>query len=245
MIYLERWAKRIFAPRTLYLIRFDLARWQTRRSLNKQSVSTPLPDHLHLGSGVRPVAGWLNVDIAESDQDVDIAAGRLPWPDEAFRLIVSQHVIEHLELMTELIPLLRELRRVLQVAGELWLSCPDMAKVCRLYVDGRLPQLLNHRQARWPEYRLVYTALEKMEAIHAAEDIALDTLPLSHLVNDFFHQWGDHKNLFDFPLLAWTLQQAGFQRIERQTEADFLARFPDFPPREDDFQSLYICARQR
>ena len=60
-------------------------------------------------------------------------------------VIVSQHVIEHLELIDELLPLFSELKRVLRLGGQIWLSCPDMEKICRLYVDGRTRELVEDR----------------------------------------------------------------------------------------------------
>jgi hypothetical protein len=45
-------------------------------------------------------------------------------------------------------------------------------------------------------------------------------------------------------LLSWTLEQTGFSHIERQREADLLVRFPGFPPRRDDVQTLLVRARR-
>jgi hypothetical protein len=49
-------------------------------------------------------------------------------------------------------------------------------------------------------------------------------------------------NLFDFPLLKYVLGRAGFDDCVRVDEKDLLERFPDFPPRRDDYQSLYVRA---
>jgi hypothetical protein len=60
--------------------------------------------------------------------------------------------------------------------------------------------------------------------------------------NIMFHQDGEHKNLFDFDLLRWALEQSGFGDVRRRTEADLLVRFPECPCRDDDSQSLYVSA---
>ena len=52
-------------------------------------------------------------------------------------------------------------------------------------------------------------------------------------------------NLFDFELLEWALTSTGFQDVRRISEADLLARFPEFPERGDDLQSLYVRASLR
>jgi predicted SAM-dependent methyltransferase len=211
------------SARTARLVSFDVVRLRAR--LWPSWRLTPICDRLHLGSGTRKVKGWLNVDVSSSDYDVDIGCGSLPWRDGFFTAVVSQHVIEHLELEDELLPLLRELRRVMTDDAEIWLSCPDMEKVCRGYVSDRAASLNEDRRRRMPSQALPVG------------------MPTQHFVNRLFHQSGAHKNLFDFALLEWTLRQAGFINCERANEAALLARFPGFPARNDDFQSLYVSAR--
>jgi hypothetical protein len=78
------------------------------------------------------------------------------------------------------------------------------------------------RQSRFPDYR--------------------PGTPVVHMVNDLFHQAGEHKNLFDYPLLEWALVTAGIRHVTRVKEKDLLARFPDFPERGDDLMTLYVVA---
>ena len=205
------------------LIEFDLKRARARWKRYGARELQPAFPKLHLGSGPRRVPGWLNVDIAKSNCDVDLCSGSLPWRSSSFEVVVSQHFIEHVELEEELIPLLRELGRVLRPGGEIWLSCPDIEKLCRSYIDFRMTDLLEDRAKRWLAF-------------------SLGEVPTVHLINHLFHQDGEHKNLFDFELLEWTLKQAGFVNIENVTEADLLARFPEFPRRDDDLQTLYVKA---
>ena len=120
-------------------------------------------------------------------------------------------------------PLLRELRRVLRPDGELWLSCPDMESICRSYNQGKIKAMIADRQHRFPEF-------------------TLNGMPSSQMVNELFHQSGQHKNLFDLPLLEWCLNEAGFSEVVRVAEADLIARFPEFPSRGDDEQTLYVRA---
>jgi predicted SAM-dependent methyltransferase len=211
------------SARTARLLMFDAVRVRARL-LHRRRVVPPV-DRLHLGAGSRRVPGWLNVDVLSSEYDVDIAGGRLPWADASFSAVVSQHVIEHLELEEEVLPLFRELRRVLGPDGEVWLSCPDMEKVCRAYVEDRGAALHEDRRRRMPG--------QTMRA----------GVPSQHFVNWIFHQGGEHKNLFDLDLLSWAVAEAGFRSCERVDEAALLRRFPEFPLRNDDFQSLYVRVR--
>ncbi|MFF8691009.1 class I SAM-dependent methyltransferase [Streptomyces sp. NPDC015144] len=169
--------------------------------------------------------GWLNCDVSGSEFDVDLAAGRLPFASRSTETVVMQHVVEHLELHGQLIPLLRELHRVCTPDGVLWLSCPDLAKVCAGYTADRGQALKDDRCSRYPDY-------------------SLGGAPVQQFVNDLFQARGRHRNLFDFELLAWALGQAGFDLVKEVKEAELLTAHPEFPPRHDDDQSLYVVARR-
>lgn len=214
----------VLSRRTWSLLKFDLMRLVARCKRGGRRGLQPSHDRLHFGCGRRRVPGWLNVDVRGSEYDVDLASGRLPWRDGVFQAIASQQVIEHLELYDELIPLLQELHRVAAPGAEIWLACPDMEQVCRSYLEHRGADLVEDRRQRIPHFTM-----------HGA--------PSQQIVNVLFHQGAEHKNLFDFDLLRWALQQSGFTECRRVREADFNVRFPAFPVRSDDYCSLYVTAR--
>ena len=232
-------ARLIFSARTVHLMHADLVRLRTRLLSPALKSSMPHQTKLHLGCGLQCIPGWLNIDLAESDCNVDLAKGRLPWESAVFDVAVGRHVIEHLELLDELMPLLRELRRVMKTGGKVWLSCPDIEKLCRSYLNYKMVDLLEDRKKRFPQY-------------------SLGQIPPQHLLNDLFHQCsepsdrygfkpldqrlGVHKNLFDFELLKWALEEANFSAVKRVVETDLLNCFPEFPPRNDDAQSIYVYA---
>ena len=216
---------RVFAPRTVSLMKFDLLRLHARcmrTSIGKR----PSSSKLHFGCGERQVSGWLNVDVAGGQSLVDLAGGSLPWEDSSFDVIAAQHVIEHLELTSELIPLLSECCRVARPGAQIWLSCPDMERVCRSYVDHKGADLIADRLSR------------------PHRNLGLDGVPSQHMINNVFHQGGEHKNLFDLELLAWALSRGGFTGCRRANEVEFLQRFPEFPHRNDDYHSIYVVARK-
>lgn len=218
----KRFARRMFSRRTRSGLRLDLLRLRARMKHQWGRKRIPPCSRLHFGCGARRIPGWLNVDLAGSEFDIDLAAP-LPWRDAVFECIVSQQVLEHLELESEVMPLLSELARVSRPRAEFWASCPDMDKVCRGYVQDGGRALLDDRRRRvpvpWPEGR-----------------------PFSQMINVMFHQDGEHRNLYDFALLKWLLETHGFGRIERVDEAALRARFPEFPARNDDYHALYIRA---
>ncbi len=205
---------KLVGKRTRRGLSFDLLRLRARLRGPFTRPGTALPRRLHLGCGKRRVPGFLNVDVAGSELDLDFGAGALPFEDGAFDVVVSQQVIEHLELETELLPLLRDLVRVLAPGGQALLACPDMESICRSYLADGGAALLADRRKRWPDFDLA-------------------GLPPSHMLNALFHQAGEHVNLFDFTLLSHVLRKAGFARVERIRETDLLAQFPAFPVRDD------------
>ncbi len=218
-------ARSILAKRTRRGLAFDYVRLKARVR-SAMGARLPSPRMLHLGCGRRHVPHFLNVDVSGSEFDIDLGSGRLPWADGAFDAIVSQQVIEHLDLESQLIPLLKEANRVLTPTGEIWLACPDMRAICESYLRDGGKALLADRLSRWPDFEL-------------------GPVPPSHIVNVLFHQAGEHVNLFDYELLSAILAQAGFVSIQRVRESDLLERFPGFPPRNDDAISLYVRAKRR
>lgn len=192
---------------------------------NYSSANTvPSNDKLHIGCGTRKIQGWLNVDVINSDYDLDLAWDHpLPWPRESFSTIVAQHFIEHLDIESELPALLKRLFIVAKKGCQIWLSCPDIEKICASYLKDKCMSLLEGRKKRFPNY-------------------TLRGFPTQQLINELFHQQGEHQNLFDFELLEWLLIQAGFVNCRKSDESDFLYANPDFPCRNDDDVSLYVCA---
>jgi hypothetical protein len=71
---------------------------------------------------------------------------------------------------------------------------------------------------------------------------SMEKIPPQYMINDLFYQSGEHKNLYDFKLLEWALTETSFTNVKRVAEADLLSRFPEFLPRYDDLQSIYIQA---
>jgi predicted SAM-dependent methyltransferase len=205
----------------LRMLSYEVKRWKCR--LTAPKVFDTKLKRLHLGCGDRRLTGWLNVDLWGSDLNLDIATGKLPFSENQFSEIVSQHVIEHLTLEDELIPLLMDCHRVLEQNGTLWLSTPDLEKVAVSYVNHRNTDMIEDRRKRLPEW-------------------TLGDMPPQHFMNDIFHQQLEHRNLFDAELLEWCLRKAGFMRIDRVSEEHLIQTFSDFPRRNDDYQSLYLKA---
>jgi predicted SAM-dependent methyltransferase len=213
---------RVFMGRTVHLMELDVMRLRARLTGQKREV--PQQKRLHFGCGARSVKDWLNVDLASGDRRVDLLSGQLPWVNNAFTAIVGQHVIEHFDLLDECLPFFRELYRVSATGAEVWLSCPDLEKVCQSYFIDKGASMIADRLTR------------------PHKDLGMSDVPTQHFINAMFHQSGEHKNLLDFELLNWALTQAGFSDCVRVQEQDLLDRFPSFPKRNDDYCTLYVRA---
>lgn len=215
---------RVFSQRTSKLMAFDLMRMQARRRTPSQPLRDASSTKLQFGCGGRPIDGWVNVDVNRGDLLIDLAGGSLPWKNDQFDVAFGEHVIEHLDLNSELIPFLGELNRTVKAGGHVWASCPDMEKACRAYLDDKAQSIV-----------------DDVTAICSGFD-GMNGVPSQHFVNILFHQDGEHKNLFDFELLAWAFSKAGFQDCVKMQEADLLEAYPDIPRRGDDDHTLYVRA---
>lgn len=219
-VIVRKVARFLFSERTRIAVKFDIARIRAK-VFGPRRQREPIILRMHLGSGSRRLQGWLNVDLAGADVNIDLTARPFPFPTDCFEVVVTQHLIEHLDLESEVIPVFREVCRVLNPGGELWLSTPDMAKLCAEYLRDGGKELHRYVMARDP-----FSFPEGF--------------PEPFILNTSFFQRGLHKNLFDFELLDWTLLKCGFVGIQRVVEAELLKRFPDFPPRNDDYEALVI-----
>lgn len=93
---------------------------------------------LHLGCGPIQPAGWINVDPDprwDAMYGNPLDRGGLPWPDETFECAYANHVLQAVAY-PDLVPWLREVRRVLADGGVLRLVVPDLLLGVRNYVEG-------------------------------------------------------------------------------------------------------------
>jgi len=94
---------------------------------------------LHIG-GETPKPGWTIVNI-QPGAHVDVVGNCIDlscFGNSSVDAIYASHVLEHLGYLDELPQALKEFRRVLKPGGRLMLSVPDLAVLCRLFLDERL-----------------------------------------------------------------------------------------------------------
>jgi predicted SAM-dependent methyltransferase len=174
---------------------------------------------LNWGCGTEPEPGWINSDIKDDptvDLPCDILEG-LPLETGSIAYAVSIHALPELRY-PDLLPALRELRRVLAPGGVLRLALPDLDRGIRAYLD---------------EDRDYFLVPDK-DASSIGSKLIVQML-----------WYGYSKTLFTHDFIAEQLQRAGFEEIRRCAFGQTASPFPeivelDNRPRE----SLFVEARK-
>jgi len=170
---------------------------------------------IELGSGAKKGKdGWTTVDQYEADINWDLRRG-IPLPNESVDKIYSSHLLEHIPYQ-QLIPFLRECRRVMKSDAEFSVCVPNF----RLYVDAYKNKTLFRSRDTWWQPGIVDTGS------------SIDQL------NYLAYMLDEHKYMFDEENLVNTLTQAGFsnaQLREFDAELDLLER---------DIESIYAIAEK-
>ena len=92
---------------------------------------------VNLGSGNKPLPGFVNVDVLPTATGVDVIADlREPLPFEAgsASVVYASHVLEHFP-HAESVEMLREWRRILMPGGRLLVAVPDLLIMAELLLS--------------------------------------------------------------------------------------------------------------
>ena len=142
---------------------------------------------INLGSGERPLEGWVNVDALPDAPGVDVVTDvteALPFESGSADALYASHLLEHVS--SEDVPrVLAEWRRVLRPGGVLMIAVPDLEVIARMLVER--PGWFTPPHAPW------------VGAIYGGQK----------------DEWDFHKTGFTGPWLAYCLDQAGFGEVER------------------------------
>jgi predicted SAM-dependent methyltransferase len=175
------------------------------------------PYKLHLGCGKVKFDGWINIDLEEKLDTVDIVwnvSDGLPFEDGSCQMIYHEHMLEHLPVEKGVF-LLRECHRVLQVGGVLRVAMPSLDV---LLEKANSENWRDQDWLTWPEYQFIQTRAE--------------------MLNISFRWWG-HQWLYDREELHRRLHEAGFRQV-RDVEWSY-SDVPELKKRETRKDSLLIC----
>jgi predicted SAM-dependent methyltransferase len=160
---------------------------------------------LQIGTGAQPLSGWLNTDLLPDTYPqhrntiVLLDATRhLPFEDETFDYILSEHQIEHISEPAARL-MLRECFRVLRPGGRIRVATPDLEAIV-----GLLRNPLGNDERHYVDW-----IMERFRP-----DTHLGNRRC-HVINHMFkdHQ---HQFIYDFETLAALLADAGFADIQRK-----------------------------
>lgn len=166
------------------------------RAISKYLAATDSPK-LHIGCGPHKIGGWLNTDIDVSKHAIYLDATKpLPFADDTFDFIFSEHMIEHIPIAAAQ-RLCSECARILRPGGVLRIATPDMAFLFALWRNDT-PKLTESYLLRAAEHFKNYPSLVNKCAT----------------INNFFYNWG-HSFIYDEETLSHILSGAGLSNIER------------------------------
>jgi len=179
----------------------------------------PKARFLNLACGPKGIQSedWLNCDgfLKSSVDYVFNIMGKMPFKDERFEGIFSEHFFEHL-IPDHANSFLSECLRVLKPGGVLRLSVPDGELYLNKYFNDH-EWMLQRRPNVTPRTRIA-------------------------IVNEVFRQGFEHQYCYDFETIKVVLEEAGFKDVRR---VDFhTSSIPELLIDQEGrrFESLYVEA---
>lgn len=149
------------------------------------------PLRVEIGSGAFPSPGYVHVDADKWAKHVEYVAPAtaLPFADGTVEELLAIHILEHVHA-SDLIPTLREWRRVVRPGGFAQIHVPDAASVFQAFLD-------NPPENKWTV----------MIPIFGMTSHAQFGQPVGQDLER-------HHVIYDFALLERVLLEAGFARVE-------------------------------
>jgi predicted SAM-dependent methyltransferase len=172
---------------------------------------------INLGCGLMPCAGWINCDVRPLP-GVDLCCNILegiPLADDFADYIAAIHLLQDLRY-GDIVPALKDTRRVLKPAGVLRVAVPDLDKAIEAY---------RQRDAAY-----FYVPDEHARSLGAK------------LVTQLTW-YGSVQTPFNFDFLEEVLEAAGFGRVRRCAYRVTRSRFPELVALDNrDRESLFVEA---
>jgi predicted SAM-dependent methyltransferase len=172
-------------------------RWRSlwsRKSVIQNYLDTHEQKKLQVGCGRNPLNAWLNTDLQATPEVVYMdATKQLPFPDNALDYIFTEHSFEHISYPNG-VKFLKEAHRILKPGGRIRIATPDLAFLIHLYSQPDTDISRRYMKS------CVNTFIN---------DPKICTRAL--VVNNFFYNWG-HQFIYDFEMLDYMLQAAGFKQ---------------------------------
>ncbi len=236
----KKWEKRVYKfqgflnyAQSLLLLRYSGFQF----GILKRQLSLIGCDRLQIGCGHVILDHWINV-LYERRQKY----GKLtrkhngwflnynllkPWPvmDNSLSFVAGSHVIEHLDLNCGL-QLLKCAHKALKPGGVIRLSCPDLEKYAKAYVNKDKAFFNNPLIREWCAFKAAQT-------------------PGQIFIAKAYDSGGAHKWFYDFESLADILKRTGFVDIKRVSRLE--GHTPDkalLEPAGRELETVYVEAKK-
>jgi len=174
-------------------------------------------ERLNWGCGSWAEPGWINSDVKDGpgiDLSCDIREG-LPLESDSIDYAVSIHALPEVPY-PELVPVLRELRRVLKPGGVLRLALPDLDKAIAAYQRGDRD----------------YFLVPDTDARSIGAKFVLQMI-----------WYGYSRTLFTHDFAEELLADAGFRRVDRCRYRETASTFPEIVVLDNrERESLFVEA---
>ncbi len=183
---------------------------------------------LNLGSGMRPIEGFVNLDwSSQGNPDVvhDLNAFPYPFPDNSFDFVEMSHILEHLDRPFFV---MREVYRILKPGGVVHISVPHFSRgfTHAEHAHGFDVSFPYYLDARYDfsgyagcDFRHISTRLQWMAFFHLLEKIGYGraTIGLLKSLNAVISWLANLSPAFTSRF--WCYYVGGFEQIEFYLEA--------------------------
>lgn len=110
-----------------------LSFWRNFKKLAQNKNNFPERNKLQIGGGKQYIHGFINLDIFPPADIIWDCRYGLPFLENKFKFIFSEHFLEHIDFPKSVKKVLSEIYRVLAPNGKLLLGVPDAGKAIRSY----------------------------------------------------------------------------------------------------------------
>ena len=184
----------IYRVLNIKIIKYIRIRYSAN-AIYKKYLSENSIKKLNIGCGKNQLKGWLNTDYSPTSSDIAFinAEKKLPFNDNTFDYIYTEHLIEHLEYSKAKF-FLEELYRVCKNKGRVRIVTPNLTNFINLFVKNK--STIQEGFINWVSENFLVK-----RGIHSKND--------AFILDQYIRGWG-HKFLYDYQTLSETMISVGF-----------------------------------
>lgn len=167
---------------------------------------------VQLGSGNRPIEGWVNVDLYNDTADIKADIREVQFDKRTVDEVVCIHTIEHITLL-ETRDLIARIARWLKPKGRVTMETPDRKKCLNLIDEGAgllgAKGLLGGRSIDkdgWHKWLTQWAATKNLEQKIKEHNVGWVEIPPPWFIpgEQHLHCWEGHE-------LAWVMEEFGLK----------------------------------